>query len=45
MIDLITKKTKAIGIDSYKKNCAIARYLMQKGFETDLIWKLINKNL
>jgi len=45
MIDLITKKTKAIKEqDSYKKNCAIARYLMQKGFETDLIWKLINKN-
>ena len=43
--DLITKKTKTINEkDSYKKNCAIARYLMQKGFETDLIWKLINKN-
>ena len=46
MIDLIIKKKIAIKEeDSYKKNCAIARYLMQKGFETDLIWKLINKNL
>ena len=46
MIDLIIKKKNAIKEeDSYKKNCAIARYLMQKGFETDLIWKLINKNL
>ena len=45
MKDLITKKNKAIKEeDSYKKNCAIARYLMQKGFETDLNWKLINKN-
>ena len=45
MKDLIIKKTKTIKEeDSYKKNCAIARYLMQKGFENDLIWKLINQN-
>jgi regulatory protein len=43
---LINKKSESIDEKNiYKKNTKIARYLYQKGYEIDLIWKIINTNL
>lgn len=43
---IIKKKSESIDEKNiYKKNIKIARYLYQKGYETDLIWKVINDNL
>ena len=41
--NLILKKSKLINEKNiYKKNTKIARYLYQKGYETGLVWELIN---
>ena len=43
---IIKKKSESIDEKNiYKKNIKIARYIYQKGYETDLIWKVINDNL
>ena len=43
---LINKKSELIDEKNiYKKNTKIARYLYQKGYEIDLVWKIINANL
>ena len=44
--ELIHKKFKNIKEKNiFKKNAKIVRFLMQKGFESDLIWKQIKKNI
>ena len=44
--ELILKKFKNIKEKNiFKKNAKIVRFLMQKGFESDLIWQQIKKNI
>ena len=44
--NLIIKKSKLINEKNiFIKKTKIARYLYQKGYETELVWKLLNMNL
>ena len=42
---LINKKAMQIADDQYIKKNKIARYIIGKGFESELVWKLIHEHL
>ena len=44
--ELILKKSKSIKEKNiFKKNAKVVRFLLQKGYESDLIWQQIKKNI
>ena len=44
--ELILKKSKNIKEkNTFKKNAKVVRFLLQKGYESDLIWQQIKKNI
>lgn len=45
ILALIKKKeTQITGLKVYQKKIKIARFIMSKGFEQDLVWKMISKH-
>lgn len=44
LTDLCARKWQSLeGEDSYQRKNKTARYLMRKGYETDLVWKAVGK--